>query len=420
MTKEKFEEEVLKTEKTITMIRFVAWIFIAIGFIFLVIGLVYWIKDKQLFNEVGDFVGGIAGSLWALAGLFFIYLAFLGQKIEIKYQQEELRLNREELSKSKEALQAQANIMLNQQFDTTFFNLLDNHRKLVESFKFSKKIKSITSIFKNDEKNTSKELSGYEALNSICGSLKWYLKEYNRFLRTRNIFEQNITRSNPISQIKRYVVIEILYNEVFNIVDFILKKIADKNQKFYLDTLFSNLSNQEKFLLTAYNVNCSQKYLKELDFVDYMKYDFVNFSNEEYFIKEAKVFLDTEISKGLLILFNNYFEDEDKFHLHLINTDEKKITHVHHGNLSLFKKWSNIIISKVTEENFPEEFKKLFSKEIYVFEFPIVLQVENPRFNFMLYYACIIKYKNQTVYVEDYKFSTWIQDYFNNKESQQS
>lgn len=30
-------------------------------------------------SELGDFLGGTVGSLWSLAGLIFVYVAFLGQ-----------------------------------------------------------------------------------------------------------------------------------------------------------------------------------------------------------------------------------------------------------------------------------------------------------------------------------------------------
>ncbi|MEM6684444.1 MAG: hypothetical protein AAF617_01515, partial [Bacteroidota bacterium] len=106
MDNDKFDEEIAKTRRTIRIIQSFGWFFVIMGFVFLVVGLYYWFLKRDDFNEVGDFIGGVSGSLWALAGLFFIYIAFLGQKIEIKYQQEELKLNREELSESKEALQA--------------------------------------------------------------------------------------------------------------------------------------------------------------------------------------------------------------------------------------------------------------------------------------------------------------------------
>ena len=45
----------------------------------------------QELHVFGDYSGGIVASFWSLAGLFIIYVAFLGQKKEIIYQQHEIR-----------------------------------------------------------------------------------------------------------------------------------------------------------------------------------------------------------------------------------------------------------------------------------------------------------------------------------------
>ena len=128
-----FEAQISKINKRIWLFNILAWFFVVSGLVILAVGLRFLFDDGDAFNEVGDFVGGVAGSLWALAGLFFIYIAFLGQKIEIKYQQEDLTLNRAELKETKEVFKQQTQIMSNQQLDNTFFNLLDNHRRMIES-----------------------------------------------------------------------------------------------------------------------------------------------------------------------------------------------------------------------------------------------------------------------------------------------
>jgi hypothetical protein len=58
-----------------------------------VFGVPFLLPDygKFAFNEYGDFVGGVVASIWSLAGLMFIYVAFLGQKLQLLLQQLELR-----------------------------------------------------------------------------------------------------------------------------------------------------------------------------------------------------------------------------------------------------------------------------------------------------------------------------------------
>lgn len=92
------------------------------------------IKSDKI-GQLGDFVGGIAGSIWALAGVILFYLALQSQKealndqklatqatinaVEkqndsLKLQIEEIALQREEMGKSTEA-QNQSQIALNNQ-----------------------------------------------------------------------------------------------------------------------------------------------------------------------------------------------------------------------------------------------------------------------------------------------------------------
>ena len=92
-----------------------AWAFVIIGFAVALIGLACFfvpsISGKLSLNELGDYFAGTVASSWSLAGLFFIYVAFLGQKqqlinqqIEMQYSQAEIKATRFELAGQKEQL----------------------------------------------------------------------------------------------------------------------------------------------------------------------------------------------------------------------------------------------------------------------------------------------------------------------------
>lgn len=114
----------------------IAWICVIVGVIVTVSGIfAMWGSDL---NEIGDFVGGTAGALWGLAGLFFIYVAFLGQKEQLIYQQAELRETRKdirqqakELEGQKEQLELQNEQTKVQIFENTFFQLLRLHNDIL-------------------------------------------------------------------------------------------------------------------------------------------------------------------------------------------------------------------------------------------------------------------------------------------------
>ncbi|WP_334127020.1 hypothetical protein [Empedobacter brevis] len=119
----------------------VAWIFVLIGFIIVGFSVNYYIKnDKFELNELGDFLSGSVASTWSLAGLLFVYVAFLGQKqqllqqqLEILYNQFELKQNRLELKNQRLEMTLQNNTLKIQKFENTFFQMLSLFHSIVNS-----------------------------------------------------------------------------------------------------------------------------------------------------------------------------------------------------------------------------------------------------------------------------------------------
>jgi len=94
--------------------------------------------SKQNFGLFGDFVSGVVGSMWALAGVILFYVALTEQRNDFRTNREALRaqieaLNlqaqefknqREELTLSRHIFREQSRTIKKQQFDTTFFSFL--------------------------------------------------------------------------------------------------------------------------------------------------------------------------------------------------------------------------------------------------------------------------------------------------------
>jgi len=97
---------------------------VALGFIPAIWGLwqfIHLAKSPHTLNDLGDlgsYFQGAVGSLWALAGLMFIYVAFLGQMLQLVKQDEEL--------------EAQKRNFALQQFENGFFQLLDLHNDIAK------------------------------------------------------------------------------------------------------------------------------------------------------------------------------------------------------------------------------------------------------------------------------------------------
>lgn len=73
-----------------------AWRFVWFGAFVAVISTIFYLCNNTEtgfgLNLLGDFMSGTVASIWSLAGLFFIYVAFLGQKQQLLNQQLEIML----------------------------------------------------------------------------------------------------------------------------------------------------------------------------------------------------------------------------------------------------------------------------------------------------------------------------------------
>ena len=102
---------------------------VGLAFLCIVLGAIPWIigqvslrkSDGNLENlsSYGSFLQGTTGSLWALAGVLIVFVAFLFQAIQLGEQRRQFKLQSDSLGR--------------QNFENTFFQLLNLHHKLVEN-----------------------------------------------------------------------------------------------------------------------------------------------------------------------------------------------------------------------------------------------------------------------------------------------
>lgn len=170
-------------------------LFIAVGAVVVVFSL-YFINfsgslshDQERWAAFGDFVGGTLGSILSFFG--FIALLFT-----IHIQSKELAATREELERSATAqektvasLKKQSNILSRQQFEQTFFSLLEQHNfSLSEILTTSSgrlgeptKLESIRNfIFSSATLKEAKE--NLEQKNALCGHYFRILYQLLKFL----------------------------------------------------------------------------------------------------------------------------------------------------------------------------------------------------------------------------------------------
>lgn len=132
-------KQIISIGITISLLTKFAWVLIAFGAATGLFVLIDKIALKS-FLEFSMLFGLFALSTWILAGLFFVYISFLGQKQHIMSTQIETKFNEIELKTTSiehEVLKHRFNQLHDsikqERFESTFFQLLSVHNVIVNS-----------------------------------------------------------------------------------------------------------------------------------------------------------------------------------------------------------------------------------------------------------------------------------------------
>lgn len=214
------------------------WILIGV-IIFVVIA---WVANLIILYDKQD--AGRYGDLFGASNALFSGLAFAGviwailqQGEELKLQRQELALTRETLREQKDQIADQTQTFKKQNFEDTFFALLDLHRGIVDSlridyYSIGKTIqvrgRECIGIFLRDDfreqyKVVQREMSDAPELDKIR-------KAYNKFFESRQ------------AEVGHY------FRTLYNIIKFI-KNSDVKDKQLYVNLIRAQLSSSELGLL---------------------------------------------------------------------------------------------------------------------------------------------------------------------------
>lgn len=206
------EEKISGLEKKITVYSFFGWLFVILAIIPLGnVGYDVFILNKPWpEDDLGSFIGGVSGTFAALAGVFFVFVAFLGQRISILQQQieiqnniDELKETRKEIKGQKDQLVIQNNFNSETQKKNTFFRLLDSYiltksrvsyQNLIKYKEESEKIRTETLFAKlnMDDLMPKKELAyDEEAFKNVLYRFKFWAENDWRSEVPPNFFRIN-------------------------------------------------------------------------------------------------------------------------------------------------------------------------------------------------------------------------------------
>lgn len=224
-------------------------------------------------GAVGDFFGGVLNPIFALLSLILIAHTLMQNKKALEQSEkaiqqgteaieqneralqvsnQELALTRNELANSATALEEQAKLIAVQSFETTFFNMLELHRRLVENFTYNHSDS-------HDAIQTELNIGSF-FVGSIKGD-KSGLSSFNRLLEAIFDAHKKVKSSKPNGEkpiIKTFNVFYryenkefgIYFRNLYQILKLIKNSIQNaQEQKKYSNILRAQLSNQELLLL---------------------------------------------------------------------------------------------------------------------------------------------------------------------------
>lgn len=304
------------------------WMFISIAIVLFILSLGAYIsnfyeqsisKSSADWGTFGDFMGGTLNPMLA-------FLSFIALLYTIRIQSKELSLSRIQLTKTKKAtknsataLKKQSKSIKLQNFENTFFNMLELHNKIASRFDGKIEIRGEYNFKFIDSFPIKRLITANNSFSSIYSSLIKELNECNSFdysYKYKNylIFKDNnikniktVHTANSLKSLNEEEKLEMrknflkgefynqlnssyfIYNEwnesfdrhtghyfrnIYQILKFI-DNSSVKDKKFYSNILRAQL-NQDELGLLFYN-NVSIKGIKMLRFIT--KYEFLEHLN---------------------------------------------------------------------------------------------------------------------------------------------
>jgi hypothetical protein len=211
------------------------------------------------FGQLGDIIGGFVGSLWALAGVILFYVALSEQRIDFKNNQKalnaqiealqiqsnEFKLQRKELQETRNIYIEQAKTQKLQQFESTFFNLLQLLHQIVRDITLQETKKDVAKLM-NDAQEKEVNITGRRCFEILYNRLGKFYERHHQL----DIFENEIdvVQSAYLDFYNRYQ--PIIGHYLMNLY-YITKFIQEhaENIGLYTDMLRSQLSSHELLLL---------------------------------------------------------------------------------------------------------------------------------------------------------------------------
>lgn len=241
-------------------------------------------KISEVFGVFGDFIGGSLNPI-------FTFLTFMGLLITIMLQQTELKESRIEFTKSANALIEQSKSLQKQNFENTFFNLIDLYNGILANLEMSYYNSGQSQIY------TARKVFTYIERCICISNQKMTQDAYGQPIEGPKKHYSLETFSNYAKDLRHY------FRIIYQILKFIDNANITNDEKLFYSNIFrSQFSDAE--LLTLF-FNCLSKYGKEKFKPLVEKYEFF----EHLVINEKFLLCDLREYDSYAFGENKYIED---------------------------------------------------------------------------------------------------------------
>mgnify|MGYP002780788429 CR=1 FL=1 len=194
----------------------------------------------EKFGQLGDFIGGIVGTFWALAGVILFYIALTEQRKDFKTNQQvlnlqvkalqnqikEFELQRRELENSRKVYEEQTRTQRLQQFESNFYSLLNVYLQIKNN---------LNSI---DEKNDYFGSIYKDIMVDYCTDLDVFQHQGQMIKRYMDVFYENK------SSLSHYFK---CFYRILKVIE--MSSFTEKDKTFYSKILRSQLTEPEQLIL---------------------------------------------------------------------------------------------------------------------------------------------------------------------------
>lgn len=286
-------------------------ILLIIGFLFIIVNPILFFWNEPLYDDVtinsekfgqfGDFFGGVAGSIWSLAGIILFYIALREQREDFKtnnkvlqaqtdaleMQIKEFELQRDELKETREVFQTQNKTIKTQQFESTFFSLVNLHHQIVNGISHSVQRNKYTgSRHKlSDSEKQEKIQVEYNGREVFELYQKYFMDIYSYKKVNESYTDNNLLLKDSYEEFfsRFHSHLGHYFRNLYHLFKFVHNADVE-NKKQYTSLIRAQLSNPELFLLYYNGMSpYGNKFLplmKEYDILKNLnKPDFISINN---------------------------------------------------------------------------------------------------------------------------------------------